>query len=718
MPNLKKGGQVAIFVILGVILLILFLGAIFYFSGGGFKPITRTQVSFSEDVQSFKTMRDSCLQKKFLEAKELFGVEENPLTQLKYEAYLKDQFQDCMNNEIIALSGRGIKVIYSDFSSTVKISEDAINMDAKYPVTLSKGDQTERLSEFSYNWKTERAKTIAMGAGGRASDDIIITSTDQKMELKILKGTVVTTSTGQPVTKIEVNVLDKYFNGMVNPLVIGDSVYDYPDLQFSQNALITYKYETSDLLPTADETQLKISYYDTARKVWTAWPDSQVDTVKKTVTAWVPHLSTWSDVLCGNENNLPQTIYDLKGSAPRVCSKNQPGAYSPPDYQIPFTNQYGCDIETGNNLRVWWSCTDKCENIEIITPPSSTSVEPAGTTGDVPVLAKFTGEDSNKLSFEVVYKEDGACCVTPDPDGPLGCAVGEWGHYYSAEWEFKLILFYGTGFYDQCIDSNTKKSFSVPSDGCICGVTTIDKNSPVYDTGQSVKCCADGTVACGGSTCDLENCALNTPLETEDTGCWCNGFTFQPNLEDSKDLNYCCEAGKDCSAAPCKVLIGEEAVETCYCKDDSQCDGMTCDKEHCCATGKCWNTDKCTACAGPVANCSDKIMNQGEEGVDCGGPCPTSCGLPAHCSNNQKDADETGEDCGGADCDPCYPDHCKNTIKDGDETDTNCGGSCPKCANGKICTDNSDCVSDYCLNGICTALQFDKPNILDIVIEK
>jgi len=47
---------------------------------------------------------------------------------------------------------------------------------------------------------------------------------------------------------------------------------------------------------------------------------------------------------------------------------------------------------------------------------------------------------------------------------------------------------------------------------------------------------------------------------------------------------------------------------------------------------------------------------------------------------------------------------CSNSVKDAGETDTDCGGSCgATCANGKICSQGSDCVSDNCINGLCAA---------------
>lgn len=70
-------------------------------------------------------------------------------------------------------------------------------------------------------------------------------------------------------------------------------------------------------------------------------------------------------------------------------------------------------------------------------------------------------------------------------------------------------------------------------------------------------------------------------------------------------------------------------------------------------------------------SCSDGIRNQGEEDVDCGGPCD-DC---ASCSDGIKNQGEKGTDCGGP-CSPCK-DSCRN------------------------CNDYNACTDDKCVNGVC-----------------
>ena len=55
----------------------------------------------------------------------------------------------------------------------------------------------------------------------------------------------------------------------------------------------------------------------------------------------------------------------------------------------------------------------------------------------------------------------------------------------------------------------------------------------------------------------------------------------------------------------------------------------------------------------------------------------------------------------------CYisaPETCSDKIKNQDETDVDCGGMiCPKCNNTRFCKNGTDCINGVCsLNGTCS----------------
>jgi len=89
----------------------------------------------------------------------------------------------------------------------------------------------------------------------------------------------------------------------------------------------------------------------------------------------------------------------------------------------------------------------------------------------------------------------------------------------------------------------------------------------------------------------------------------------------------------------------------------------------------------------PTPTCTDEILNQDETGIDCGGVC-AACPSSATCSDGILNQDETGIDCGGS-CSACPAATCYDGIQNQDEEDVDCGGqSCAPCTVAATCYDN------------------------------
>ncbi len=101
---------------------------------------------------------------------------------------------------------------------------------------------------------------------------------------------------------------------------------------------------------------------------------------------------------------------------------------------------------------------------------------------------------------------------------------------------------------------------------------------------------------------------------------------------------------------------------------------------------------------GQEETCVDKIKNQDETDVDCGGAhCPK-------CLDGR--ACKTGDDCSGGSCvgGTCSTASCSDKMRNGDESDVDCGGSvCPKCMDGKTCRFPGDCAGGLCTSGKCAS---------------
>jgi hypothetical protein len=93
----------------------------------------------------------------------------------------------------------------------------------------------------------------------------------------------------------------------------------------------------------------------------------------------------------------------------------------------------------------------------------------------------------------------------------------------------------------------------------------------------------------------------------------------------------------------------------------------------------------------------DSIKDGNETDVDCGGSCTTKCADGKHCSQ--------GTDCVNGSCAGGVCISCMDGLKDGTETDVDCGGPCTtKCAFGKGCAIDTDCATGFCVSGKCDAL--------------
>ena len=148
------------------------------------------------------------------------------------------------------------------------------------------------------------------------------------------------------------------------------------------------------------------------------------------------------------------------------------------------------------------------------------------------------------------------------------------------------------------------------------------------------------------------------------------------------DLDNCVPGTLGCPDNVC-TLIGECGVGV-TCTDDSECRSKYCN-----------NISK--TCALP--SCSDRVKNDEESDVDCGGTC-TKCALNKACISQ--------DDCESGYC--AYKvckevDKCANGIRDALETGKDCGGPCRPCNTGKTCGRDIDCGEGLeCKEGACVEI--------------
>ena len=239
--------------------------------------------------------------------------------------------------------------------------------------------------------------------------------------------------------------------------------------------------------------------------------------------------------------------------------------------------------------------------------------------------------------------------------------------------------------------------------GIICANKTKDNSESDIDCGGLCSPCMNGqhcnvNTDCIENSCTLGLCGPPTCKDKATNGVETDvdcGGTLCPKCADGKK----CNDSSDCMTGGCSPA---GVCSSCYntAKDGAEtgmnCGGPTCPK---CGEGMpCIVKTDCEAnvCSAGMCNgCSDLIKNGKETDLDCGGPVCPKCADGKTCTAA---TDCTSKGCLNGMCSPCA-----DGVQDGDESDVDCGGTgnsggvmCPRCANGKVCAQTSDCANGNC----------------------
>jgi hypothetical protein len=208
------------------------------------------------------------------------------------------------------------------------------------------------------------------------------------------------------------------------------------------------------------------------------------------------------------------------------------------------------------------------------------------------------------------------------------------------------------------------------------------------------------SVFCSVGTCTDQTCSDNLKNQDE-SDIDCGGLTGCAPCASGK----ACLSDSDCASASCMSNICL-APQTCSDKlkdqdeSDVDCGGSAgcarCAPGEACASISDCDGGACTASVCHAATCSDGLKNQTESDVDCGGSCDP-CAIGKSCG--------TSADCNLALCTggKCRSQSCSDGLLNQDETDVDCGGTsgCARCAANQHCVTNADCDHASCSKGTC-----------------
>lgn len=224
----------------------------------------------------------------------------------------------------------------------------------------------------------------------------------------------------------------------------------------------------------------------------------------------------------------------------------------------------------------------------------------------------------------------------------------------------------------------------VPENSNPCTIVSCSGSSPSYDPLPQGTSCPGGECDGNGSCCQ--------PLDCDQLGVECGpattcGGTIQCGGCDGGET---CEDGVCCGAPRTCEEMGKNCGNFTGCGQDLECG--TCDLD-----------DQCGASIANVCGCTDGIQNQGELGVDCGGPCLAGCDEGTPCT--------LGDDCDSGFCieGVCCDDICNGTCRSCLEAKTGSpDGTCDDVTTGTDpdveCTQDGVATCDrtgFCEGGAC-----------------
>ncbi|MBM3204546.1 hypothetical protein FJZ48_01015 [Candidatus Uhrbacteria bacterium] len=266
-------------------------------------------------------------------------------------------------------------------------------------------------------------------------------------------------------------------------------------------------------------------------------------------------------------------------------------------------------------------------------------------------------------------------------------------------------------------DNTGKCASTTPSTGSCSDFTRNGTETDVDCGGRCGATCGYLKQCAVNADCASGSCLNNTCQRAANTHTCNDGFQNQneSDVDCGGVCNPCvngrsCNSNADCASNRC--LNGTcNPVNQVTCQDgvfngaetDVDCGGGVCPRcginKFCggnadCLSGLC-SSGRCVV----VASCNDGVRNQDETDVDCGGVC-AKCANGRNCGN--------ANDCQSGACNgTCYTPQqppqpsCNDGLRNQNETDVDCGGVCAKCANGKFCSSNADCVNGSCNGNIC-----------------
>jgi len=291
-----KYGQITLFIILGVLILVSF-GFLIYFKELPDDSIKHISANTNKDIENIDYFITACLDTSLAEGIQNFGYYNLSLI----VEYINTQIINCTNN---FSSYPNLEIV--EGIPSCEISNNAnksINVDLTYPLEINDNQKITNLKNFQSIFKL--INEIHIDSRITLLDNkVFLTSSDNNVMLNIPFGTKIINPNGSSPYAIKIWMKDAINHS--NPFALS---YDFkPDgLKFDPYAILEFKYEDVDQDGIIDgtiivEDNVIIRYFDSDESKWIAI-DSDIDPEKNSVMAVVTHFT---------EFELTQNVFDWR----------------------------------------------------------------------------------------------------------------------------------------------------------------------------------------------------------------------------------------------------------------------------------------------------------------------------------------------------------------------------------------------------------------------
>ncbi|MBW3015259.1 hypothetical protein KY330_02455 [Candidatus Woesearchaeota archaeon] len=289
---MKKRGQITVWIIIGMVLLLTVVLLFYLSSKGQTKPSIETVSTFQGETNSLNMFITSCLEKTLLNAIDDVGLKEPAI-----KDYIESNIDKCIDFTIF--EEKGLKVTPEALSANISKTDNTIIADLNYPIDIEKEGQHSRLTNFNSKVSLIKSFEIARDAGGFVREQVGISLQDTT--LVIPKGTKALDKNGNPLNTGTIRIIES------SSPVIGFFKYDFkPDgASFEPAITLTTRYKDSDLPPGFHEHELEVKQF--TEQGWESLP-TNIDVVNNILITEIEHFSEFAPAIASEDNQQKQAF--------------------------------------------------------------------------------------------------------------------------------------------------------------------------------------------------------------------------------------------------------------------------------------------------------------------------------------------------------------------------------------------------------------------------